>query len=155
MDSTLDAWSCIPATSEYCRGCKTKVSQIRKHLAQKPECEPFYKQDELDAASLEKRRASRKAYNMAHQEEIRKKKAESYKMKKSQIPGSFNSSAPNEIRQQTEKEIKQKEENKQSDKLPKDGSDKHCHICKTIFGSVDEAKRHAREVHADKKFQCT
>ena len=89
----------MPETKS-CRGCGAKVKHIKKHLVTKTECKPFYKEEELNAESLEKRRISRKTYNIAHQDEIRGKKAESYKAKKSQQPGSFNSAAPSEIKQQ-------------------------------------------------------
>ena len=140
-----------------CRGCGSIVKHINKHLVQKPECRRNYSEEELNAASLDMRRASRQNYNNAHQAEIRHKKADTYKAtqeKNAQRSNAHNKAALNENEQKILSQSSSHLEASRSKKQPKDGSDGHCYICNTVFESIPDAKRHAKEVHGPKKFSC-
>ena len=147
----------VSSDSLPCRGCGSKVRQINKHLAQKPQCRIHYSEDELNTVSLNMRRASRKNYNVAHQAEISKKKAETYKATQEKIaqrPEAHNKAG---LHENDKKILAQSRSNLEAsicEKVPKDGSDGHCYTCHTVFETISDAKRHAKEVHGTQKFKC-
>ena len=139
--SSKVASSNLKATDK-CLGCGTQVKQLNKHLAWKPDCRKFYDEGALKMASLERRKESRKAYDLAHQKEIKSKKADYYKAKlQSRI-----TIAPPENASLHAK-IAASEGNLRH--IPPAVLHKQhiCSICEKSFAHLESVYRHLREVH--------
>ena len=125
---------------EKCRGCKSKVQQINKHLVKKPECKKFYTKDELIADSKKKRCISKKSYYEANRAEIKKQNQ------------ADNTHADFICHLCNEKKFSSQEHLARHIETVHVKSDKHiCAICQTNFSREDALARHVINTHEAKK----
>ena len=138
---TSDTRPGIPSGQiKTCRGCKSNVQQINKHLAKKPECKIFFSKDELELDSKEKRKASKNSY---------------YRAKKSDK--SNDNLDPDFICHLCdEKEFSSQEHLDRHVETVHVKSAKHiCPICEEHFSREDSLARHINDIHKAKKgFKC-
>ena len=128
-----------------CLGCDTKVQQINKHLAWKPECRKFYDENALKMVSIESRRESRKKYDLAHQKEIKSKKATSYKTR---MQGNIKIQQPEKHGSNATRTTHSKMPDHLKGMAPADFHTKNiCSICEKQFSRQDKLTRHLKEVH--------
>ena len=129
---------------DKCRGCNTKVQQINKHLAKKPECKKFYSEEELMSDSKEKRRASKKRYYEANKAGMKGKNA------------AGNVDAAFICHLCDEKPFSSKEHLTRHVNTLHIKFDKYtCSICKSQFPREDTLARHINDIHkAEKSFKC-
>ena len=127
-----------------CRGCNSKVQQINKHLAKKPECKIFFSKDELALDSKEKRKASKQSYYEAHKND--KKKA----ILADNVDSEFICHLCNE------KEFSSQEHlDRHIEKVHVKFAKHICSICKEQFSREDSLARHVKDIHkAEKSFKC-
>ena len=123
--------------TEKCRGCGKQIHQIRKHLAWKPQCKPFYPQEELDAASAATRKDTKESIDSSQQKRMQAKKVQQSQANHAQQV------------QPLEKIVISKKNHKL-----KPPADKFCSVCEKIFNRPDELTRHLREVHGMSRLSC-
>ena len=133
-----------------CIGCQAVVKHLKKHLAWKPYCQRFYCDDELKSMSLESRKESRKKYNLAHQKEIKAKKAIQYKEK---MQGGVKIGTPQKSGSNASTTTHAKMPSHLSHIPPAHFHEQNiCSICEMAFARQDKLTRHLKEVHeVDKK----
>lgn len=131
--------------TQRCCGCDTRVKHINKHLSWKPDCRRFYNDEILKQVSIESRKEAKKKYDLAHEKEIKSKKAIYYKEK---MQGHVKIGSPEKSGNNATTSTHEKMPSHLWHVPPADLHDQNiCSICEKSFTRQDKLVRHLKEVH--------